>query len=148
MSDTGKQSPLGINVLSSLLQDTGLTINPEVTNRAGTSHSTASYTMGTAVSNTCLRLLTYAINDGYIRGIASGGSTVYSTLYNNLISIGLAYKNISATGITSTTTTFTVTHGTSVISQFPENTYIMLGGFGTGVGDPGHVNVSLPQEST
>jgi hypothetical protein len=130
MSNSGKQSPLGINALSSLLQSTGLTINPEVTRRAGTSYSVSNYTMGTVVNNTCLRLLTYAINDGYIRGIASSGATVYHTLYNNLISIGLAYENISATGITSTATSFTVTHGTSVVAQFPADTYIMLGDFG------------------
>jgi hypothetical protein len=130
MSDTGKQSPLGANVLSSVLQGIGLTINAEVTSRAGVSYSVTNYTMGTVVKNTCLRLLTYAINDGYLRGIATSGSTVYSTLYNNLISIGLAYNSISATGITSTTTSFTVTHSTSVIAQFPADTYIMLGDFG------------------
>jgi hypothetical protein len=130
MSNTGKQSPLGANVLSSVLQNIGLTINAEVTSRAGVSYSVSNYTMGTVVKNTCLRLLTYAINDGYVRGIATSGSTVYSTLYNNLISIGLAYNNIGSTNITSTTTSFTVTHGTSVIAQFPADTYIMLGDFG------------------
>jgi hypothetical protein len=28
MADTGKQSPLGVNVLGSVLQNTGLNINP------------------------------------------------------------------------------------------------------------------------
>lgn len=150
MSDTGKQSPLGVNVLSSVLQNTGLTINPEVTTRAGTSYNVSNYTMGTVVNGTCLRLLTYAINDGYTRGIAGGGATVYSTLYNNLISIGLAYESISATNITSNSTSFTVTHGTSVIAQFPADTYIMLGGFGTGVGSPynGYNGFWLIQSST
>lgn len=82
MSDTGKQSPLGVNSLSSLLQNTGLTINPEVTNRAGSSKTYTSYTFGSIVQDSCLRLLTYAINDAYTRG------QVNSTTYNNLISIG------------------------------------------------------------
>lgn len=82
MSDTGKQSPLGVNALSSLLQNTGLTINPIVPNRVGVSHNVSSYTFGSIVDNSCLRLLTYAINDGYNRG------QLNSTTYNNLISIG------------------------------------------------------------
>lgn len=82
MSDTGKQSPLGVNSLSSLLQNVGLTINPEVTNRAGSSRSYTNYTFGSIVQGSCLRLLTYAINDGYSRGVMS------STTYDNLISIG------------------------------------------------------------
>lgn len=82
MSDTGKQSPLGVNVLSSVLQNTGLNINPIMTDFVGNSTSNTSYTMGSIVSITSLRLLTYAINDGYTRG------QVNSTTYNNLISIG------------------------------------------------------------
>jgi hypothetical protein len=82
MSDTGKQSPLGVNSLSSVLQNVGLTINPEVTNRAGSSKTNASYTFGSIVQTSCLRLLTLAINDGYLR------NQVSTSVYNNLISIG------------------------------------------------------------
>lgn len=82
MSDTGKQSPLGVNVLGSILQNVGFNINPTVTKYLGTSKTYTSYTMGTMVNSTCLRLLTYAINDAYTRGV------VNSTTYNNLISIG------------------------------------------------------------
>lgn len=82
MSDTGKQSPLGVNSLSSLLQNVGLRINPEVTNRAGSSRSYTNYTFGSIVQDSCLRLLTYAINDAYTRGVMS------TTTYDNLISIG------------------------------------------------------------
>jgi hypothetical protein len=82
MSDTGKQSPLGVNSLSSLLQNVGLTINPEVTNRAGSSKSYTNYTFGSIVEDSCLRLLTYAINDAYTRGVMS------TATYDNLISIG------------------------------------------------------------
>jgi hypothetical protein len=82
MSDTAKQSPLGVNVLSSVLQNIGLNINPIMTDYVGTSTSNTSYTLGSIVSITSLRLLTYAINDGYTR------AQVNSTTYNNLISIG------------------------------------------------------------
>ncbi len=82
MSDTGKQSPLGVNSLSSILQNVGLTINPEVTNRAGSSRNYTNYTYGSIVQGSCLRLLTWAINDAYLRGVMS------SSTYDNLISIG------------------------------------------------------------
>jgi hypothetical protein len=44
--------------------------------------------LGSIVSNTSLRLLTYAINDAYTRGVPNGGSTVSNAVYNNLIKIG------------------------------------------------------------
>jgi hypothetical protein len=86
MSDTGKQSPLGVNALSSLLQNIGFQINPIMVDYVGYSTSNTSYTLGSIVSITSLRLLTYAINDAYTRGHSIG--TVNSTTYNNLISIG------------------------------------------------------------
>ena len=83
MSDTGKQSPLGVNTLSSLLQNQGFNINPIMVDFTGVSISEASATnLGSIVNDTCLRLLTYAINDAY------GGGNVDTTTYNNLISIG------------------------------------------------------------
>ena len=83
MSDTGKQSPLGVNTLSSLLQNIGFNINPIMITFTGSSTSTTSATqLGKIVNETCLRLLTYSINDAYGRG------QVNSTTYNNLISIG------------------------------------------------------------
>ena len=83
MSDTGKQSPLGVNALSSLLQNIGFQINPIMVDYVGisTSNSTCE-SLGSIVNITCLRPLTYAINDAYVRG------QVNSTTYNNLISIG------------------------------------------------------------
>ena len=63
MSDTGKQSPLGVNALSSLLQNIGFNINPIMTDFVGNSTSNTSYTMGSIVSITSLRLLTI-INSG------------------------------------------------------------------------------------
>lgn len=82
MSDTGKQSPLGVNVLGSVLQNTGLNINPVAAAYMGNSKTYSTYTFGTVVQNTCLRLLTWSINDAYVRGLLS------STVYDELISIG------------------------------------------------------------
>lgn len=85
MSDTGKQSPLGVNTLSSLLQNTGFNINPIMVDFTGVSISETSATnLGSIVNDTCLRLLTYAMNDAYGRG------QVNTATYNNLISIGSA----------------------------------------------------------
>jgi len=83
MSDTGKQSPLGVNTLSSLLQNIGFNINPIMVDYVGVSTSNSSCTsVGSIVSITCLLPLTYAIKDAYTRGL------VNSTTYNNLIAIG------------------------------------------------------------
>jgi len=83
MSDTGKQSPLGVNTLSTLLQNKGFNINPIMVDFTGVSISESSATnLGSIVNDTCLRLLTYAINDAYGRG------QVNTATYNNLISIG------------------------------------------------------------
>jgi uncharacterized membrane protein YgcG len=83
MSDTGKQSPLGVNTLSSLLQNIGFNINPIMVDFTGVSEDVPTATnLGKIVNDTCLRLLTYAINDAYTRGL------VNSTTYKNLITIG------------------------------------------------------------
>lgn len=79
---TPKQTPLGVNVQSSLLQNVGLRINPIAASYLGSSVTNSQYTFGTIVSNTCLNLLTYAINDAYNRGQVTSGT------YDNLISIG------------------------------------------------------------
>lgn len=122
MADSGKQSPLGVNVLGSVLQNTGLNINPVAAAHMGQSKTYADYTFGTVVQNTCLRLLTWSINDAYNRGV------VTDSVYDNLISIGLAVNNIATTGITSTIERFTVTHGTSTVVQFPVGTFIRISG--------------------
>jgi hypothetical protein len=87
MADTGKQSPLGVNVLGSILNNTGLNINPVAASYMGASKTNASYSFGSLVQSTVLRLLTWAINDGYVRGVAVSGTLSDST-YNTLISIG------------------------------------------------------------
>jgi hypothetical protein len=89
MSDTGKQSPLGVNTLSSLLQNIGFNINPIMIDFTGSSTSASSATqLGKIVNDTCLRLLTYSINDAWARGAPGWATNINSTTYNNLISIG------------------------------------------------------------
>lgn len=84
MSNSGKQSPLGVNVLSSVLQNKGLTINTIAATLMGASTGVSDYTSGTLVSQTCLNKLTSAIRLAYTSGMyASNPST-----YENLISIG------------------------------------------------------------
>lgn len=82
MSNSGKQSPLGVNTLSSLLSNTGVNINPVMASDYGSSTSNTTYTLGTIVNNTCLKYLTYAINDAYTRGQVS------TSVYDSLITIG------------------------------------------------------------
>lgn len=84
MSNTPKQSPLGANATSSLLQNIGLTINPVAEGYMGTSITNSSYTAGTTVTSTCLNDLTNAINLAY----PLIGGSISSTTYDNLISIG------------------------------------------------------------
>jgi hypothetical protein len=84
MADTGIQSPLGINVVGSYLQNQGLTINPIAASYMGASKTNTDYTFGKLVSETCLRMLTWAINDAYLRTLVTSG------VYNNLIAIGSA----------------------------------------------------------
>lgn len=84
---TPKQSPLGVNAVGSLINNTGFQINPVAQSYMGSSKTNTSYTPGTVVTSTCLNLLTYAINDAYTRGQVTttpAGSSVYDTL----ISIG------------------------------------------------------------
>ena len=90
MADSGKQSPLGVNVLGSILNNTGLNINPVAASYMGASKTNDAYTFGSLVQSTVLRLLTWAINDGYLRGVAVPGATktLSDSTYNNLISIG------------------------------------------------------------
>ena len=97
MANSGKQSPLGVNVLGSLLQNIGFYINPTAQSYMGVNQSTdGDYTPGKIVNDTSLKWLTYAINDAYKRGAGSeanplspsGPITVDATTYNNLINIG------------------------------------------------------------
>jgi len=85
MSDSGKQSPLGVNSLSGLLQNTGIGINAPTSAIMGSSTSVSNYTYGTIISNTVLNNLTNAIRQGYVR--YNAGDMSLST-YTNLLAIG------------------------------------------------------------
>lgn len=80
MALSGKQSPLGINTLSGLLSNQGIKINPVAQNLLGSSKTNDDYDPGSLVNNTCLKTLTYAINDAFKRGQPS--STGYMTECN------------------------------------------------------------------
>lgn len=84
MSDSGKQSPLGVNVLCSVLQNTGINLNQPTARLVGTSQTVPTYTLGTICNDTCLRLLTYSIRDAFVYK----GSRVNDGTYNNLYTIG------------------------------------------------------------
>jgi hypothetical protein len=88
MADTGKQSPLGVNVIGSYLLNQGLNINPIASSYMGESKDNTSYTPGKCITDTCLNSLTYAINDGYLRGPGNSNATLSDATYNNLIAIG------------------------------------------------------------
>jgi hypothetical protein len=85
MANSGKQSPLGVNVLGSLMANRGFRINPVAAAIMGSSKTNASYTPGSAVTDTVLNFLTQAIHLGYA---AYNSGYLSSTTYNNLISIG------------------------------------------------------------
>ena len=68
MSDTGIQSPLGVNVVSSMILNEGLSINPLAQRLTGTSKYNKDYTPGSIVNDTCLKWITYAVNGAYADG--------------------------------------------------------------------------------
>lgn len=86
MSDSGKQSPLGVNVQGSILNNQGFTINPVAASYMGSSKTNNDYTFGSLVQNTVLRLQTLGINDGYVRNLLT--RTNSTDTYDNLINIG------------------------------------------------------------
>lgn len=87
MSDTGKQSPLGVNVNSSTLRNIGFYINPVAAGYMGASRINSEYSFGSIVQNTCLRLLTWSIHDAYNRGVVLK-TPAGTSVYDNLITIG------------------------------------------------------------
>ena len=86
MSDSGKQSPLGVNVQGSILNNQGFTINPVAASYMGSSKTNNDYTFGSLVQNTVLRLQTLGINDGYVRNLLTRTNSLDT--YDNLINIG------------------------------------------------------------
>ena len=88
MSDTGKQSPLGVNVLGSLLQHDGFYINPKIVNLAGSSKINDEYVPGEIVNNTCLKWLTYALNAAWNKGTPTDADGISIDTYEAMINIG------------------------------------------------------------
>jgi hypothetical protein len=110
MADTGKQSPLGVNVLGAMLKNEGFWINPTAASYMGSNKLTdaplgsdADYAknsnnlkFGIICEDTCLKWITWSIHDGYKRGAASqkdpraptGYYTLRHTTYNNLVTVG------------------------------------------------------------
>jgi hypothetical protein len=124
MSNSGKQSPLGVNSLSGLLQDTGLNINPTFAAIVGSSSNVNSYTDGTLVNNTILDKITQIKNLAYAK-LGSGPSEVNVSVYTNLLNLGSAtipalgntdpasYVNVNTATATDGTTT---TNGSAAAS--------------------------------
>lgn len=141
MSNSAKQSPLGVNALGSLLQNTGFNVNPAMSNYVGSSTSNTSYTLGSIVNNTSLRLLTYAINDAYTRGapnitVVAGNfesGTSYTITYvgtTNFVAIGASSNTVgvtfTASGIGSGTGTAT-TSSSYTVNSTTYNNLISIG---------------------
>jgi hypothetical protein len=85
MSDSGKQSPLGVNVMSGLLQGKGFWVNQPTSTYVGSSTGVSNYTYGSIISTTILNNATNAIRQGWVRYNAGELSL---TTYTNLISMG------------------------------------------------------------
>ncbi len=98
MSDTGKQSPLGVNVVNTLLTNQGLYINPKFVSWVGTSQTFSNFTFGRICGDTVLRLITWSIQQAY-NGNPDG--RMYKQTYDNLISIGAQVISIPITQIVS-----------------------------------------------
>ena len=84
MADSGKQSPLGQNVLAGILLNDCLEINKHAELYMGKSKVNASYYPGRLVNNTVLRMLTWSINSAYTNLY---GASITNQTYKNLISI-------------------------------------------------------------
>jgi hypothetical protein len=95
MSDTAKQSPLGVNSFNSVMLAQGLHLNPTHVSYVGTSHDFPSYSLGKLCSETVLRVLTYGINEAY------NNSNITEDVYNNLISIGGSTGTVTPSSLTS-----------------------------------------------
>jgi len=65
MSDTGIQSPLGVNVVASTILNEGLSINPVAQRLIGTSQTNDTYTPGSIINDTCLSWATQSIQAAY-----------------------------------------------------------------------------------
>jgi hypothetical protein len=96
MADTGKQSPLGVNVLGSLLAGHDITsnnttffINPVAQSYYGKSINNAEYEPGKIVNETCLKWITYALSEAWSRTPMNGVSgQITPQVYDAILNIG------------------------------------------------------------
>lgn len=85
MSLKGKQSPLSLNVIGALLQNSGLKVGDYLSTYVGTStNNNTSYSYGSIIGNTCLGDMMVATNLAYSK-INNG---ISQATYDSLISIG------------------------------------------------------------
>lgn len=121
MSSVPRQTPLGINTLGGLLQDTGLSVNPIVTGFVGTSKVNEEYSPGSIVNDTCLKELTYAIHDAYIRGEASSvvvlaDCNIANTDTKTVLTVGQIVSGIIKPGMIVTDDQGLIQSGTFIVA--------------------------------
>lgn len=96
MADSGKQSPLGVNVIGSLLaghagapNNTTFYINPVAESYFGQSSDNATYNPGKIVNDTCLFWLTNALAQAWARTPMNNvSSEITAATYDALLNIG------------------------------------------------------------
>lgn len=107
MSLAGKQTPLSLNVLSSLMQSIGFIQGKYSSDYAGTYTPPVTYSYGSIVGATCL--LDLMLSAIYAQGKIGSGITLGT--YNNLISIGTgSIRALGNTPPTTYTTAITTDH--------------------------------------
>jgi glycine cleavage system aminomethyltransferase T len=89
---TGKQTPLGVNVMSGLIQGKGFWINNPTASYEGSSTSSTNYTTGSVINNSCLYWLTHSINLSY--GNVTSGTQAPSL--NKGIGMGYVLREYAA----------------------------------------------------
>lgn len=96
MANSGKQSPLGVNVIGSLLAGHDITsdnttfyINPVAQSYYGKSKNNADYDPGKIVNDTSLKWLTYALKEAWGRTSLDGGpGEITNATYDAMLNIG------------------------------------------------------------
>lgn len=96
MADSGKQSPLGVNVIGSLLaghvgqpNNTTFYINPVAESYFGKSSDNATYDPGKIVNDTCLKWLTYALKEAWGKTPMNNvSSQITAATYDAMLNIG------------------------------------------------------------
>jgi hypothetical protein len=108
MADIGRQSPLSVNILGSILQNAGLVINPVAESFMGASKTNETYTPGTLLNLTSLKFLTYAINDAYNKGQPKSILPNNTTVAVSNLLIGLSYQILAFSNDTLPATALTI----------------------------------------